>query len=236
MERKDWIRLIIGALAVLLVLLGLIYLTRPTEAKVEKCKTLNAECDVNKSDKKCCPGLTCMSKGVPSTIGKCGIIMPTIVKPTDIPCPTETPTPTVTPTETPEVTLTVTPSPTLEPTLALVESPRMVVKVESGSSSNDAPRCEEMTPVKVTDVWYSDYSVVGGEASLVLHWGLNDDYKNVNIAYGHKPYEWIYGVPLTQNSGSLKIGGLTPYTTYWFQVAYITDSCGVGEYSTPVDP
>jgi hypothetical protein len=250
--------------------------SRP-EAK--SCKSLNAECQINNSDKTCCSDLQCVTFNERSDNGKCQLI-PTAIptntpKPTKTPKPTPTPivihkvwchtyfldcckdaeflgekcprkwvegkcptitptptaevTPTVTPTETPEVTLTVTPSPTLEPVKEVV--------VQVGSSpSNDAPRCEEMTPVKVNDVWYSDYRVENGKASLELHWGLNDAYKNVNIVYGHKPLEWVYGAVNIPNNGSLRIGELEPYTTYWFSVQYVFDKCATGEFSSPIDP
>jgi cytoskeletal protein RodZ len=165
--------------------------------------------------------------------GKCPTITPTAtptVEPTIIHTK-PTVTPTVTPTETPEATPTATPLPTIEPIKEAVRT----VQVGSSAPSNDAPRCEEMTPVKVNDVWYSDYRVENGKASLELHWGLNDAYKNVNIVYGHKPLEWVYGAVAIPNNGSLRIGELEPYTTYWFQVAYI-DSCMPGPYSEPIDP
>jgi len=44
-----------------------------------ECKHEHAECNVNDSNKQCCPGLICSDKGVPSDIGKCEYLTPTPV-------------------------------------------------------------------------------------------------------------------------------------------------------------
>ena len=63
------------------------------KAEAKPCKSENAECNVNDSNKLCCSGLVCMDKGVPSDIGKCQIATTLTPTPTTTPTPTPTPKP-----------------------------------------------------------------------------------------------------------------------------------------------
>jgi prepilin-type N-terminal cleavage/methylation domain-containing protein len=76
------------------------------------CKSLNAECEINNSNKSCCSGLACIPFNQSSGNGKCQT-----VSPTPFPSPTITISPTFTPTLTPS------PSPTLIPSLTPTFTP-----------------------------------------------------------------------------------------------------------------
>jgi|GEM_PF-5913502 len=78
----------------------------------KKCKTENAECDINASKKECCEGLECVLFNTNPNNSKCTSISIT-PSPTEIPTltPTITETPTLTPTETPTPTPIVSPTP-----------------------------------------------------------------------------------------------------------------------------
>lgn len=173
--------------------------------------------------------------------------------------PSSTPTPTVNPCEyvevesvqwevtpTPCITQEVTPTPTeeitpsTEPTITPTANPTEQPKQESHdnpvtNNTTGTPSCSDLKPIMVQDIWYSDYSVAGGEAQLMLHWGTNPSYGKVNIAFGENINEWRYGLTNTDNDGTEPIYHLKPNQTYWFQVAY-RNGCAVGDYSHPVDP
>ncbi len=161
------------------------------------------------------------------------------------PSPTPTVAPTTTPTPTPSgceedcITPTITPTPT--PTEMITPTPPQVSGNMGGfteadhNQSKQAPDCPNLTPTQVNDVWYTNYQINGDTASIDLHWGVNDNYPSVNIAYGENKGEWRYGVQHIDNNGQFTIGGLKPHQTYWFQVAYVL-GCSTGDYSSPVDP
>lgn len=79
-----------------------------------ECKTLNAECQVNNSNKACCSGLVCTPFNAQSGNGKCDPIPVLSVTPTNSPIPVFTITPTMTPTGSISPTPTVTPTPCIE--------------------------------------------------------------------------------------------------------------------------
>lgn len=228
------------------LLTATLFLNNKTKVVAKSCKTENAECSVNDSDKFCCQGFTCADFNVHSGNGKCKANptltpTPTIEEPTVTPTPTEeiTPTPTeeqgckedcVTETPTPTPTDEVTPTPTPED-----HQEGLTSNFSSNFSQSGNPTCPDLKPTKVQDVWYSDYQIAGATASLKLNWGLNSNYNKVVIAYGDEKGQWLYGVPETENNGSYTIGNLTPNKTYWFSVAY-RNGCAVGEFSDPVDP
>jgi hypothetical protein len=91
MKKFNLIWFILGVLIVLGFTWFLSY-GNMSKAEAKACKSVNAECNVNDSNKLCCAGLVCMDKGVPSDTGKCQI-QPTAT-PTLTPKPTATPTPT----------------------------------------------------------------------------------------------------------------------------------------------
>lgn len=140
------------------------------------------------------------------------------------------PTPTGEPTPTPEDT----PTPTPTTTPIVTATPKEEPKTENVSTTN-TPSCPLEIPERINEIWYTDYMVAGGEASLILHWGQSDRYPAVNIAYGENINQWRYGVLNVEDNGAFHIGGLKPNQSYWFQLAY-TEGCRVGQYSTPIDP
>lgn len=232
-------RLILIGIIIVEVLV-LLRLSTTTEAVQIQCKHENAECSVNDSNHPCCSGLSCVPFNTHSGNGKCQTV-PTLT-PTPTTKPTATPTPTPTPTQKPRecdedcVTPTVTPTPTSAPVVSEASTAGSENNVPSGpSSSTDTPSCGNPQPPMVQDLWYSDYKVTGDTAQLTLHWGRNDQYNKVNIAYGEQINTWNYGALNVEDTGSFVIGSLKPHQRYWFQVAYL-NGCAIGLYSHPVDP
>jgi hypothetical protein len=66
-------RKLILFIAIILLVLLIRFSNTNFVATGSVCKTQNAECDVNNSEKLCCAGLVCMDAGHPSDNGHCEV-------------------------------------------------------------------------------------------------------------------------------------------------------------------
>lgn len=219
--------------------------TNSLRVDAHECKSLNSECDINNSQKQCCPGLTCMDHGVPSNNGKCQLRLtntPTAT-PTDHQChhtPTPTRISTVTPTITPTVTttpiptqtpeLTVTPVPTATETITGTPVPTAtsVPSTDNGGNNGGSdnpgpPVCNASDPGAPGNLRAT--ALGGGRVKLT--WdpapGTHTTYA---VAYGPSIGNYLYGDPNVGNVTSYTVLALNPGGNYCFYVQAQNDCRG----------
>jgi len=211
--------------AVGLIIGWFMFSVTPTEAKPISCKHENAECDINKSDKMCCPGLICMDKGRPSTNGKCVNIMDQLR-------------PKCSPTPTPKVEEPEEPTLSPEPSLPPVQPPQIDVTVPSNplppESTNTTSAPSACTPRQfmiIPTVWnvgrIDSDSIFArwtdsdeGVTQYVVFYGTEKDNLKWNT-FVHGNYVELHALPENQH--------------IWISVAGY-DGCDWGPTSFPVDP
>lgn len=167
------------------------------------------------------------------------------------------PTPSPSPSETPEPTPSETPEPTPEPSPSPEDSPApsggsSSVSVHGGNgpigpiviymppaSQPPATTTPEVPAGNVCQVpggvmgFNLDTGVVG-DGAITLYWDLVHAAESIQVFYGPDKDNLAFTTS-AENNGSLKIGGLTNGTHYWFQIRG-DNSCGTGAKSELIDP
>jgi hypothetical protein len=226
-----------------LVLMSAKWFTVPI-VDAKSCKSQNAECSVNNSDKLCCTGLVCMDKGVPSENGKCQ------------PKPTATPTPTPTPDDKvwcheikrddkckeelkdeceekwKEGKCPVVCDGDCEPTPETTPSARVVYGLPGdGRSDGKSDGRGEFHPAACGGVFpdkplLQGFKVIDSTTDEYSWWSPVSGVDKYAVVYGYKPDELVYGVDnISKDVTSIRIGNLRPNTQSWLQVWGFKGEC-----------